>query len=72
MTINTKFNIKDTVYFLRDNKVCKAQVMYIGVHVRNNDSLIDVRINYDIDIAGGGDLQEHQMFASKDELLKSL
>lgn len=82
MTIESKFNYKDTVYWLESNKVRKAVVKSIQFgrfyRIDGRDYLSEPMYfvsknikSREVDWNGGG-LKEGQVFGSKKDLLKSL
>lgn len=73
MTIETKYNIGERVYFMHNNKVDNACISDIDVlirydrnHIRSNP---DVSIYYYIDSRKYSELN---LFPTKEELIKSL
>ena len=76
MTIETKANIGDTIYFMEDNKVQSSKVCFIAIDVsqkrnewtREEDS--SVKISYTTEQRTI--IQEELAFTSKEDLLKSL
>jgi hypothetical protein len=85
MTIETKFNYGDTVFVLTNNKVYNVTI--IGVNVQYGTEIDRVNqqgrkscsnpkqyITYKIEYQSGGEttIDEDNVFATKDELLKSL
>ncbi len=66
MEVETKFNIGDNVYFITDNKVQKMDITGISISVNGNESNIEYTLHFDTNI------NENLVFASKEELLKSL
>ena len=77
MTLTTRFNINDKVFYMENNKVASSTVRHISINVRettfNYGSKIDTTIKYHID---GSNLSkcmmESTVFGSKEELLASL
>lgn len=72
MTIQTKLNIGDSVWFIHDNKVKEGRVMRISIQVIEWD-----RIGHTIQLhyypsGYTGYLTEKQAFETKEELLESL
>lgn len=65
MTISTKYNIGDTVWFMHDNKCVSKKVENIKIDVDN------MYIQY-IFNGYGIWLSEKHLFSTKEELLKSL
>ena len=74
MKIETRFNVDDEVYFMHENKVASAQVA--TVHVYTHKPLGDrvvISTKYYLKHSGKSDgYMEDALFASKEELLKSL
>lgn len=66
MEVETKFNIGDNVYFITDNKVQKMDITGISISVNGNEPKIEYTLHFDTNI------NENLVFASKEELLKSL
>ena len=72
MTINTKFDIGDSVFFIEDNKVKKQYVESINIEIVIDSWFNTLRlIRYTLN-DGKSPYNEDKLFASKDELLKSL
>lgn len=74
MEIKTKYNIKDEVAWLEDNKVHAGEITAIHFHQWKNSS---VTIEYTVeeavlDESGVRVVYEKNLFSSKEELLKSL
>ena len=68
MTVKTKFDIDEDVYFIHNNKVTENKITGIGVSITEDNSVeIVYYIHYD-DIK----LPKNKVFGSKDELLESL
>ncbi|MGL4779906.1 MAG: hypothetical protein ACRCXN_03635 [Bacteroidales bacterium] len=72
MTIETKFNIGDTVWYLYDNKVLQGVIVHIELQIDGNDS-------YEEKCHIKAEHHQRQymyyaekLFPSKEELLKSL
>lgn len=83
MTVSSKFNIKQKVFWLENNKVRKAVVKSIQfplVQMLKNQQVLHGEFMYFVSDNtkssvinwNGGGLRESQVFASKAELLKSL
>ena len=85
MTIETKFNYGDTVFVLTNNKVYNVKI--VGVNVQYSKELDRINqqgsvscsmpkqyITYKIEYPSGGvgDAEETNVFATKEDLLKSL
>ena len=68
MTIETKFNIGDEVWFIYKDRCQHSKVESIRVYKHNSISKIE--INYHLN--GIDWLPEERLFSTKEELLKSL
>ena len=68
MKIETKFNIGDAVYYMRDNKVDKSTVNKIDIVIGGKG----VSVAYWVGLHGEYKRHEGYIFANKEELLKSL
>ena len=73
MNITTKYNLKDVVFFMYNDKVQQAEIVEIWVRVINDE---DIRTRYSVfsDKNDVRDLtcEECDLYSSKEELLKSL
>ena len=67
MTIETKFNIGDEVWFMYENRPMSMRVMHIELYISCNK----VKRQY-IDKYGSYRVSEHKLFRTKQELLDSL
>lgn len=80
MKIETKFNIGQEVYFMCNNKAQCAEVLEIDATVSHSSkeySALKTKCSYEVNFrntVGGGCkfYEESELFASKEELLKSL
>lgn len=76
MTIETKANIGDTIYFMEDNKVQSSKVYFIAIDVSKKKDewtkteCSSVKISYTTEQRTI--IQEELAFTSKEDLLKSL
>lgn len=70
MTIETKFQIGDAIFFLEENKVSKARVDSVRVIIANI-SAGGTSIDYSIQGLRFS-IKESEAFSTKEELLKSL
>lgn len=70
MTIETKYNINSTVYFLHNNKVWEGTVKKITINAENNSLTIVYKVQYN-DLKYKS-LKESQAYSTKQELLNSL
>ena len=67
MVVESKFNIGDDVWFIRGNQATCCDVTGVGIFVEGNkEPKITYTVHYD------HDYDESQVFATKEELLKSL
>ena len=73
MTIETKYNIGDKVWFIDDNKVKSATIITIGVFVERdmNSQYVSNSVQYNL-YDFPYPYIENQLFPTKEELLKSL
>lgn len=82
MTIETKYNIGDVVWFMNNNKVCNTHINGIRVDCDPENSgfayysleakpLIK-QVKYTLGYGHDGFHNESELFPSKEELLKSL
>ena len=67
MVIETKFSIKDLVYFMKENKVRSNCIRHINIEVNGTIPKISYTIENERDY-----ILEHLIFKSKEELLESL
>lgn len=79
MTINTKFNPNDYVYFTHNSKVVKGAIWDIHISTINNNLTHDIKytvINdqkeYYTNLIDGKLFPESWLFSTKEELIKSL
>ena len=71
MTINTKYNIDDSVYSMRNNKVLLEHIRNIIAKTsRDITGNLIIVIMYETN--NSRCLNENEVFSSKEELLKSL
>ena len=69
MEIKTKFNIGDTVYYMKNNRVCKNKVSQIEIKVyvtHNQDT------KYQVEVYPERWVLEYEAFATKQDLINSL
>lgn len=72
MEITTKYNLEDTVYFMQDNKLKSAEIVGVNVSIRTGASrYIEYKVYRSNDIRELN-INEEDLFTSKEELLKSL
>lgn len=71
MTIETKFNVGDEVWFMHANKPIKGCVLRMDIAVaRKGDGYSE---DYEVEVDGFFHYQNYQsLFPTKEELLKSL
>lgn len=79
MTISTKFNTNDIVYFTQNSKVFKGRIWEIFISTIYNDNSYQIKytvINdqkeYCKNIEDGRLFRENWLFSTKEELIKSL
>lgn len=73
MEIKTKYNIKDTVYFMYNNKAYEGKI--INVYLKRDYKSEDyTRYTVNVQDRNGNfiEILEENLFSSKEELLKSL
>ena len=68
MTIQTKFNIGETLWFICDRKAITGKVSAIRCDFVEGDNHVSIKYR----IIGNGELPECWVFKTKEELLKSL
>lgn len=76
MTIETKYNVGDEVWFLKDNKATTMRIWDIDIRVRtayDGEKTYGsyTRIFY-YDFGCYNEIEENKLFPTKEELLKSL
>lgn len=69
MIVKTKYDIGDTVFYMQENKVCSNKVDTIEVHIDKRDKELCYTKYCGL---GKFTLKEHQLFLTKEELIKSL
>lgn len=69
MTINTKFNIDNYVWFLGNGCLAKKRILSIEAHVVSKTGAPDIK--YHIEEVPQP-MREHMIFESKEALLQSL
>ena len=73
MEIKTKFNLRQKVYFMYENKVNSLQIDSIIVRViALGGSEDEIEISYQLNGPTTDRFDEKDLFATKEELLKSL
>lgn len=68
MTIETKFNIWDKVYFLSDNRCENDFITHIRIEIYSNET----KIIYDVKDSYISYIYEDKLFKTKEELVKDL
>ena len=68
MKLETKFSLKDTVYFIESNSVRSGQVVSIDIEIKSDGIQKNKYYNSD----SQNIYTEDKLFTSKSELLKSL
>lgn len=75
MELKTKFGLRDTVYFMFENKVHKGDVMEISLSLKatpeGNMEIIYYHV-YDYSVSAFVKLHESVLFPSKEKLLETL
>lgn len=73
MKIETKYNIGDEVYLRYDNQIKNGTVREIDMNIRRGPNELVILIHYDL-VCGDKYLYgaEDEVYATKEELLKSL
>ena len=72
MDIKTKYDLGQSVFFMKDNKVATSAIKQISPDVwYNKDNEMRMRIRYYL-FLGDHDYEEDNLFLTKEELLKSL
>lgn len=71
MTIETKFNINDTIWFILRDKIRNGKISSINTQINRHK---DIEIKYGVvcDTLTVSVLNEDSIFRTKEELLKSL
>lgn len=84
MTFETKFNLNDVVYLLKNEKIHVVEIVKINIQFGNNIERVDTtnycsdtpiqyvsyRVRYKSD--GEENFPENRLFATKNELINSL
>lgn len=68
MTIQHKFDLGQYVYLIKQDRVQKLRIITIGLTILEDKS---IRVFYSLENIGGN-YGDSMLFASKEELLKSL
>ena len=72
MDIKTKYDLGQSVFFMKDNKVERSAIKQISIDVwYNKDKEIRMRIRYYL-FSADQFYEEDNLFLTKEELLKSL
>lgn len=69
MEIKTKFNIGDTIYYMKNNRVCKNKVSQIEVKVYVTYKR---DIKYKVELCPELWIPEYEAFGTKQDLINSL
>lgn len=72
MKIETKFNVEDTVHFMRDNKARKGKVDSIQIIVAKRIGRLTASPVYFVENGKQKGYLENELFATKEELLQTL
>lgn len=74
MNIDTKASIRDTIFFMADNKVTSERVRNIAIEICNKQHLYEEKTSIAILYYTENDREIHEkdIFLSKQELLASL
>jgi len=72
MTIETKFNIGDEVFFLHDNKIVKDKILYVSILLTKAGITVKYNMFETRDKTYEVNFIDSQIFATKQELLDSL
>ncbi len=73
MTIETKFNIHQDVFFLKNNKVESSQITAININAHTcGDAPNRIEIKYTLQCTATTIETDNEIFHSKEELLESL
>lgn len=72
MTIETKYNIGDEVWFMQDNKVCSDTIT--AIHTYRTETISNITYGFGKSIRSQiiAIINERDLFPTKEELLKSL
>ena len=70
MTIETKYNIGQEVWFILGHKACQGEILEI-VFNKVGHTLIGCHYNVEFGVSHGS-FNESELFPTKEELLKSL
>lgn len=72
MTIETKYNIGDEVWFMQDNKVCSDTIT--AIHTYRTETISNITYGFGKSIRSQiiAVINEQDLFPTKEELLKSL
>ena len=75
MELKTKFGLRDTVWFMSDNKVHHGDVLgiFLKLNATPDGNIENITYNvYDYSVSAWVGLHENAVYSSKEELLKSL
>jgi hypothetical protein len=68
MTIKTKFNMKDKVWIMQNNRPTEKEVSYIRVKVGYDT----INIYYKFGVTDNLEVNEHHLYETKEHLINSL
>jgi len=69
MTIETDFNIEDTIFILASNQICERKIKIIHILI---DKEKKIWTKYDVDDYHGNLRTKEELFKTKGELIESL
>lgn len=72
MTIETKYNIGDEVWFISDNEICNEKITAIHIHIGALCSFVTYSCEDTLIGQALNTVREEILFPTKEELLKSL
>lgn len=76
MTIETKYNVYDEIWFLANNKSCKSKIRGIKIEVSSNEIEITETVTYlcneEADARVHIKVEQSNAFPTKEALLQSL
>lgn len=72
MTIETKYNIGDEIWFMSDNEICNEKITAIHIHIDALGSFVTYSCEDTLIGQALNTVREELLFPTKEELLKSL
>lgn len=72
MRINNKFKVGETVFFLLDNRVANGKIAMIKTWTTYKGTSVEYCMGNGYMAGSGLDMYEHQLFKTKEDLLKTL